>query len=105
MNTQKLMYLFGLFSVVSVIIHFVVSAPHYTEEELISGSVFFSIAAFIFYLFVYLYFRSVIGKKIVMWGVIIITIALLAILINYDYFEKNYPIFAFQAQSNIVDII
>jgi hypothetical protein len=69
MNTKKLHFLIALISYPIIILHFIFG--DYTNEKLIQGISFFSIATVIYLGFVYLFFKSEFGKKIVIWGLLL----------------------------------
>ncbi|SEQ36252.1 hypothetical protein SAMN05216232_2169 [Virgibacillus subterraneus] len=70
MLTKKLHFLIALISYPITILHFILG--DYTNEKLLSGISFFSITTVIYVGFVYLYFKSDIGKKLVMCGLLVI---------------------------------
>jgi hypothetical protein len=72
MDTKKLHYMIALISYPVTILHFIFG--DYTTDKLVSGISLFSIATVIYVGFVYLYFKSDIGKKLVMWGLLLIGI-------------------------------
>ncbi|SFL53881.1 hypothetical protein SAMN04487943_102123 [Gracilibacillus orientalis] len=72
METKKLHYLIASISYIVIIIHFILS--HYTTEECKSGILFFSLSTIIYVGFVYLFFKSDLGKFIVVGGLIFIAI-------------------------------
>jgi hypothetical protein len=81
MDTKKLHYLIALISYPVTILHFIFG--DYTTEKQISGISFFSIATVIYVGFVHLYFKSDTGKKLVIWGLLLIgiTSSFIAIII------------------------
>ncbi|WP_411954840.1 hypothetical protein ACKXGF_03235 [Alkalibacillus sp. S2W] len=72
MNSSKLHYLIALISYPTIILHFLFS--DYESEKTVTGISFFSIATVIYLVFVYLYSKSDLGKKIVLFGLMLLGI-------------------------------
>ncbi|MFC4560091.1 hypothetical protein ACFO3D_18185 [Virgibacillus kekensis] len=70
MSTKKLHFLIASISYPITMLHFFFG--DYTSEKLLSGITFISIATAIYVGFVYLFFKSDIGKKIVLLGLFLI---------------------------------
>ncbi|WP_010530217.1 hypothetical protein [Lentibacillus jeotgali] len=82
MSTHKLLNIIGLVSIVSVIIYFMAYTHEYSKDEIISGLVFYFVAAAIYFLFVYLYHKSNLGQKIVLYGLSTIILILIFLLLR-----------------------
>ncbi|WP_053220058.1 hypothetical protein [Virgibacillus senegalensis] len=82
MLLKRIMYGFGLFSFLSIMLYFWGYANDYKQEYLVSGISFFFLAGIVYFLFVFLYFKSGIGKKIVFWGLLLIVVILSVLLVN-----------------------
>ncbi|GAA0435819.1 hypothetical protein GCM10008934_26650 [Virgibacillus salarius] len=80
MSTYKLLNLIGLVSIVSVLLYFMAYAHEYSKDKVITGLIFYFVAALLYFLFGYLYHKSKTGQTIVLCGLAIITIFLLFIL-------------------------
>ncbi|WP_026571908.1 hypothetical protein [Sediminibacillus terrae] len=79
---EKMMYGFGLFSFIAIMLHFWGYSHQYTQEMLVTGIVSFIIAGVLYFLFVFCYFRGGFGKKVVFWGLIAVIFLLLFLLGN-----------------------
>lgn len=82
MSTHNFLNLIGLLSIVSVIIYFMAYAHEYSKDEVISGLIFYGVATVIYFLFVYLYHKSKLGQKIVLYGLGIITLIPIFLLLR-----------------------
>ncbi|MYL32283.1 hypothetical protein GLW08_05870 [Pontibacillus yanchengensis] len=72
MDTKKLHFLIAFISYTITILHFIL--VDYTNEKLLSGITFYSIATVLYVGFVYLFFKTDINKKLVIWGLLFIGI-------------------------------
>ncbi|WP_408009985.1 hypothetical protein ACJROX_06750 [Pseudalkalibacillus sp. A8] len=72
METRKLHYLIACISYPITIIHFIFG--NYTNEKLISGIAFFTVATLIYVGFTYLFFKSETGKRVVVSGLLLASI-------------------------------
>ncbi|MCF6138249.1 hypothetical protein [Pseudalkalibacillus berkeleyi] len=70
MDTKKLHYIIAFISFPVIILHFVFG--HYTTEEFVSGILFYFLATVIYMLLVYLFNKGELGKKIVLFALILI---------------------------------
>ncbi len=97
---KKIMYGFGIFSFITIVLHFWGYSREYTKDELVSGIVFFIIAGIVYFLFVFFFFKGETGKKTVFWGLIVVILILLYLLFTKD-FEKEHALIHF-AESTIL---
>ena len=72
MDTRKLHYLINFLSYPILILYFILIG--YSYEVFLSGIIFFSVASIVYFGFVYLFFKSEAGKKIVGWSLILMAI-------------------------------
>lgn len=80
MTTKKFLYSFGGISLLSWVVHFIISFSEYSTLKTITAAVFLLIALTIYYSFVYIYFRIKSGEIIVSTGLIIIILILIFVI-------------------------
>ncbi|WP_221568910.1 hypothetical protein [Alkalihalobacillus sp. TS-13] len=73
METKQVHYLIAFISFPITILHF--TFGDYSTEKLVSGIAFYLTHTAIYLGFIYLFFKSEVGKKVVLWGLLFIAIA------------------------------
>ncbi|WP_407272905.1 hypothetical protein [Radiobacillus sp. PE A8.2] len=80
MKTSKVLYLIGFISYLLTVLYLFMN---FSNEKLYTGIVFYSVAIVFYLSFVYLYYKSTVGKKIVGLGLVVIgTISFLLLFIQ-----------------------
>lgn len=70
MDIKKVLYLYGIFVLVSWGFMFTIYHEDYTKYETIKGMGFISVVAIIFFILVHLNYKNKLGKKIVNWSLV-----------------------------------
>ncbi|WP_188205603.1 hypothetical protein [Alkalibacillus aidingensis] len=62
MSTIRFMYLIGIVSLASIVLYFLTSLDHYSWGDAIQGLAFFGASGVFYFVFVYWYHKSDVGK-------------------------------------------
>jgi len=73
-NEKKFLYIYGVFLLFSWGLMFIINNVDYTRYEIVQGMIFILIVTTIYFILVHLYYKSKLGKKIVIWSLIILLI-------------------------------
>ncbi|WP_070119354.1 hypothetical protein [Bacillus marinisedimentorum] len=80
MTTKQFHYLIAVIAFPITTLHFIFG--DYKNDKLISGITFYTVATIIYVSFVYLYYKNEKGKKVVLWGLVIIAIVNILLILQ-----------------------
>ncbi|MCY8000124.1 hypothetical protein [Bacillus haynesii] len=84
MTGRNLLYIFGVILFLGWSLQFVINLDHYSNSDIITGMIFICVVLAYYFLSVYLYHKSPLGQKIVLYSLFIVAVISVSIAIFYE---------------------